>query len=327
MLSRSGVDSPLENYPKLWAWYRKTQLIQLRHNHEILVFNLARSLSLKGQQTSKSWMQTIDTFLMHSTNPLEDFLFADSFADELKAPLTQILSELCEDSILTGNGMRAFSSIQALASRTNLSALRFLSAWIALNNGDFESCIEECEKELEPHANIYTLLGQAQLESGNAEDAIDSFKISIKLNPNDPMTLFQLVKAYLVVNQIEPAIQILTHCRSICEDNIEIECLAALTAISDQGKNRSFLSLTAERLTLFFEKNPGDLDLMCLAFNVHEILGDQTRIRNFFSVANFSLLAAKPKFHAKMSAILRKLGERGWFAISQNLANEMIKVS
>ncbi|MCX6126799.1 MAG: hypothetical protein NTV34_18885 [Proteobacteria bacterium] len=323
-MQASLIEHPLERYPKLWAWYRKSQAQRLTEAHEVLLLSLARALALKGRATNGYWIQSVDAFMRTSSNHLNDYILADSLCQELGAPITQILADLAEMSLVSGYGPTAFNALQSLASKTNLSSVRFLTAWIALNNGDLKGCIDECELEHEPHSTIHTLLGQALLESGKPDEAIDALLVAVRLDASDPLPHFQIVKACLVTETTELAIIHVEKCRGLCGDNIEVECLAGLTTIADKCRDQAFAIRTLTRLLEYFERDPGNLDLFCLVLSIQQVLKDQDSISGLFYRADFQILSQHPKFHFCISDLLRKLEGQSWFGLIKILTDRLL---
>lgn len=326
-MSTAITEHPLEELPKLWQWFRTKQAGELTHPAEILLWNVVRGLINPGREGTKAWLHGVEQFVRCSANHREDYLIADSLSQEMGATLADHFSQLSELAIRADDGLKAMNSIALLANKVNLSAIRFLAAWTALNAGDLETCIDECEKEIEPHAPIYTLLGQALLESGRSFDAIDALKIAIKLDGQDALAMFQLVKAYLVVGNTKEAAEAANRCRTVTGKNVEIECLSAMIVLTDRARNHEFAEQTLTRLGQFFKEDPGNLDLLTLTFDVADIKGDQVALTNLFNMADMSRLARRADFLSKMTQILRKLGERQWYGLSQQLADKMLKVS
>lgn len=315
----------LEELPKLARWYQQGYVQKPTQTHEIFLWNLLRGLITPGKESVRYWIQGVDLFLRGSSDNLEDFLLADSLSQELGKPVTEILGTLCEVAIRSGEGAKAFGAAQHLAAKTNLCALRFLAAWVAFNLGDLETCIEECEKEREAYAPIHTLLGQALLESGRTKEAIDALNVAKKLDAHDILPLFQLVKAYMVDGQLDKATETVKQCRTLTGDHIEVECLSALIVVSDKGQNRPFAEETSQRLFNLFMEDSGNLDLLCLTFDVQEVQADQRGIKKLFDDANFSELTKNHQFKERMVVILRKLGDHGWFSLSKQLTERILE--
>lgn len=320
-------EQPLEDLPKLWQWFRSKQAGSLDHPAEVLLWNVVRGLITPGRDGARAWIQGLDQFVNCSASPRDDFLIADSLSQEMGSPLVDHFSQLGEICIRAEEGPRALASLVALSNKVNLSAIRFLAAWTALNTGDLETCIDECEKEIEPHAPIYTLLGQALLESGRSNEAIEALKIAIKLDRHDALALFQLIKAYLVMGNTHEAAAASDRCRLVVGKNVELECLSAMVVLSDHAKNHDFAEQTLNRLGQFFKEDPGNLDLMTLAFDVADMKGDQIALANLFRTADISRLARRSDFLSKMTLILKKLGERQWFGLSQQLSEKILTIS
>ena len=316
----------LDGSPKMSLWYRQGYVKRPTETYSLFVWDLLKGLLTPGKDATRYWVQGVEAFLRNSETPLDDFLLADSLSQELGKPVTEILGALCEKAVRLGEGSRAFAVMQALSARTNLSALRFLTAWTALNLNDLATCVEECEKERQPYAPIHTLLGQALLELGKPEDAIDALKVAVSLDRNDPLPLFQLIKAFLVTKQHSEAVRWVGNARELMGDHVEVECLSALIVIDDQGRDQRFATETSERLLNLFSEDSGNLELMCLIFEVQEVLANQQNIQRIFEEANFNLLTKNREFTKRMAEILKKLGAKGWFGLSKALADRLLEI-
>lgn len=320
-------EHPLAHLPNLWQWYRSKQTTALIHPSEILLWNVVRGLITPNNDGTSCWVQGIEQFLRCSSSHREDFLIADSLSQELSVPLVEHFSILVETAIHADQGRKAMTSLIQLANKVNLSAIRFLAAWTALNSGDLETCIDECEKEIEPHAPIYTLLGQALLESGRAREAVDALKVATRLDSHDALALFQLVKACLVIGNTKDAASAANKCRAVAGKNVEIECLSAMVVLADHAKNSEFAEQTLDRLKNFFKEDPGNLDLLTLAFDVADMKGDQISLADLFHLADIARLSRRSDFMSKVTVILRKLGERQWFGLSQQFSEKILAVA
>lgn len=317
----------MEHLPKLWNWFRAKETDPTKQIYETLLCDIVRGLLATGREGVRFWSHGLESFQRSSNDVLTDFLLADSLSQELGKPLTEHLASLCEKAIHFGDGAKILVVLQGIASKTNLSSLRFLAAWTAMNIGDLVTCIDECEKEVEPHAPIYTLMGQALLESGRAYEAIDALKVAIKIDPQDILALFQLVKALLVTDRANEATSYAERCRIIAGHSVEVECLSAMVVVADHGKNAEFADETMRRLSSYFKEDPGNLDLLTIAFDVADVKGDQMSAAGLFNAADIQRLARRPDFMRKFAAILKKLGERRWYALSQQLAEKMTPIT
>jgi tetratricopeptide (TPR) repeat protein len=323
-----GELHPSEHYPQYWAWYRSKSDAEGLRPYERFAWDLMHALVSPRRDGIKEWILAIERLPRVSANLLEDFLIADSLVQELgKVALPMILSQLAERSIVLGDGEKCQKAIRKFADQIPISALRFLSAWMALNLNQLEVCIEECEKEREPHAAVYTLLGQALLESGRALEAIDALKVAVKLDRKDPVTQVQIIKAYLVSNQPQKAIEPIVYCRELLGYNIEIECFAAMVVIQLGGSMQEFCFDTADRLMQLFEQEPSNLDLLSLTADVIFACNRQDVAEKLFSCADFPKLSRRPDFIGKMAKLLRQAGEKQWYTTSAVLTKHLQQVS
>lgn len=157
------------------------------------------------QARVKGWISGINLFCGISNDPCADFLTAEtnlnkndrSFISGAGIIATAAFDYHLENEVL--------GSLLKIADLTGIAALRFTAAWTAFNMNDFETCITECEK-IEDHGyHVYGLMGQAQLESGNPVQAIDTLTIALRMNEKDPALWFQLSKANYVLGSNEAA--------------------------------------------------------------------------------------------------------------------------
>ena len=320
-------EHPLDDLPLLWKWYKKHRSKVLDDNQPSAVaFLLAavQALVTPGSEKHRLWIQGVHTFLRNSIDPFQDFLELDSLSQDLGKPVSELLSQLCESAIIAGEGQKAFESMRNLANRVPLAVLRFLSAWVAMNVGDLDACIDECEKEAEPQAPIYTLLGQALLESGRAEEAIDALRISLKLDQNDILAVCQLAKAFLVAGNTKEAIKTIEHCRDLVGDHIEIECLAAMIAIADGSPPQEFSNLTLKRLSHYIEQNPGSIDVLILAFDLACVMNSQSGAEQLLKNADFTTWCMQKDFQKRTAQILKKLSEAEWYHVSKIFIDKVL---
>ncbi|MCX6119901.1 MAG: hypothetical protein NT027_20390 [Proteobacteria bacterium] len=328
-MRHSNQHYPSESFPLLWNWYQSLLARQKQPvaASEKFLFECIKALAHPKAEGARIWFSAMDSFFRDSTNALVDFLNADELSLSRKTPITEVLAALCENAILAGEGRRALDYLKKFASQTNLSAIRFLSGWTALNIGDLEECIEECEKDVEPTGPVYTLLGQALLESGRVEDAIEALIIASKKAPSDPLALVQLIKAYLVAKQPLNAIPPIETCRLIVGLSEEIECLAAFVIIDTQDCHSDFARLTIDNLLTCFQQDKSNLDLLSLLFDVFKACNDQESAARVFSSADYRCLAQRPDFLIKFGKFLRCSAEINWFRTAEIITSKLSAVT
>lgn len=322
-------DELMSDFPKLAAWFQAHQskpptLEDLADFH---LWNISKAMRLVGVMRFRHWSDTVKEVVNASSSFLAHILETDTLASALGTSLTDIYTALSEDAIIQGFGEKSLNSMKSLADRTNLAAFRFLAAWTAFNIGNLNECISECEKVNEPFAPIYTLLGQALLESGQPAEAIDALKISMELAPSDPLPLVQIIKAYLVSGiQIE-AMRAVDRCRKLLGTHIEIECLAAMTIMAGNSRSKDFCEQTLSHLATHLTNNPEDIEAFSIAMELATELADKEWAFRFLSLAEFSNSTNSLNLAGKISKLLKKTGELHWHDLSRLIIDKTLVVT
>ncbi len=285
---------------------------------EILISACEAISRQSGAVQIDTWVKASSLFCEVSGNPLGDFLQAEQILNENGKSAVDIISSVAAASFEWEQEKRTFSTILRMTNLTGLTALRFTSAWLAFNMNQFEICIEECEKIDDNGYHVHGLMGQAYLESGRPEQAINSLRIALAMNEKDAAIWFQLAKAAFVIGHNDEAWQALQSCTSVnglgaeivilqcaiacttCESDRELgaprrsEAVKAIRQLFASDLNKSLLVVYAAKLALFVKS---EADFIEEIGWFHDING---KLNNAIVTAD-------------ISEVLKCLQKKGWF--------------
>ncbi len=320
------LEDELSLFPhvKEWWFVHQNRPPALAQTPEFHMSFLARALQAPVFHRCKIWTNAVKQMSELRGHVLEHILVTDTFATSLHTSLTDIYGKLAESALDNGEGSEAFSALKLIADKTELAAFRFLSAFVAFNMNDFDSCIAECELVTEPFAPIHTLLGQALLESGNPGDAIDALKVAASIAPNDPLPRVQLIKAYLVTGVQIEAMRHVDQCRKILGHHIEVECLAAMAIMSGPVRHADFNQRTLSALMRHMEAYPDDLEGFAIAIDLATALDEREWARKFTVVLELGRDANPQRIAVIVADALKKTGERQWHDLSRLIIDKTL---
>lgn len=224
--------SRLQDYPGLARWFgqRTATAAPFDRQGDALVYATCEALTRRRGDVVRVWTSAFKQFLARSDAPLADFVAAETIVQQCDAEFVDLIGELGEEAIHHDYAEPFFDAMQSGADRTGLVFLRFLAAWTALNKGDLETCVAECEKVDEPFASIYTIQGQALLELLRPKEAIEALSIAVKLCSTEVLAWFQLAKAHVVLREHRPAFAALTECARLAPQSEEVALFMAMVA-------------------------------------------------------------------------------------------------
>lgn len=309
------------NYPKLHDWYsvRKSGLQPARYDTviESTAFSIAEAVFAATAKTRISiWHTTLDTFLNQSEFPRDDYQKLERFLSGMHFDLTQFNSELGYEAFQE-NMVRDFSgTINHLARKTNLVSFWFLSAWTALNTEDYESCLSICESVKEDFAPIFTIKGQALLESGFTQESIPAFERSLELDPGDLLTWFQLAKAEWTLNHPEEAWNALEQCLQKTGQHPEVLIFQAQIAVESESMGGKRVELLS-RLKPFLDSLHGDSLYANFVTRLALVLGSKESTREIIEKISWAKVCEDLIKQKSLAPILKQLGKYGWYDLAQ----------
>lgn len=318
----------LARMPELSRWFSaQTKPLTIADPVPFHLWTLVRALKANEAIRCRTWTEPLNLLIESNATALESILQTDELANTLGYSLTDIYTPLAESAILSGEGKRAFTVLQKLADSSGLAAFRFLAAWTAFNDDELAVCIAECEKTTEPFAPIYTLLGQALLESGKTHDAIDALKVATKIDTTDPLPRVQLIKAYLVLDIPTEAMRLIDECRKILGPNIEIECLAAMSIMASPNSKPEFVERTLVQLGKHLQQEPGDFEAFSLAMDVAMKLARKDWGQSFVNMLEIEGELNIGSVMSRLPGLLKQLNELRWYDAAKVLLDKTIVVT
>ena len=216
------------------------------------------------------------------------------------------------------------SEISKAADSTGIISLRFLAAWLALNLGSLNICIDECEKVNQPYSYIYTLQGQALLELGNALEAANILIAATSLAPKEILAWFQLAKAQHVLDNPIAAWEALEKCREISPRNPEVALFMAIISL-DQKFSRSHRQLAYDELFSLLDQISDQSDVILRLLQLAVALDDkQAAARLTNRISGNKIRQSKIQLLI-VAEVLRKFQKIGWMDISARLLNALLE--
>jgi len=322
-------DSALQSFPKLEAWFYEkfNSAPRLEDTEHFHLFHLAKALHVSSLHRCRLWTNTVEQITSCKPSFLQHILDTDSLAVTLDTSVTDLYALLAELAVRSHEGKLAFLSLAKLADQSQLAAFRFLSAWVAFNMNDLSLCISECEKVSEPFAPIHTLLGQALLETGKSELAIEALKAATQIAPSDPLPLVQLVKAYLTCGLQAESMSTIDKCRKLVGNNIEIECLASMTIATGKYRPMEFCEKTLGNIASHLASDPTDIDAFTIGIDLATELDLKDWARQYAEAVDLSKIKDPRQIGRRLSAIIKKSGEKNWYDISKIILDKAIALT
>lgn len=327
-LGQSNFQSLHASLPKLNDWYlqRAGNPPGLSESEDFHLFALARALYTSQNAPHPSWSVTIEQILNSKPSLLQHILDTDALAVTMDTSVVDLYGILAEQALRNNQSQQAFNTLAKLADKTGLAAFRFLVAWIAFNVNDLEHCINECEKVNEPFAPIHTLLGQALLESGKVQSAIEALTVAAEIAPRDPLPLVQLVKAYIIIGRQQDCFAAINRCRKIVGNNLEIECLASIAILAGHYRPQDFCLHTLGNIAAKIEENPHDFQAFAIGMELAAELNLKNWAQRYAETWDSSQLANPQQIAKELTKILKRHQERNWHDVSRIVLDKTIAI-
>lgn len=310
----------LQDYPGLARWYgqRTGSPAPFDRQGDALVYATCEALTRRRGDVARVWIPAFKQFLSRSDSPLADFIAAETIVQQCDAEFVDLIGELGEEAIRHDCADQFFDVMQIGADRTGLTFLRFLAAWTALNKGDLELCVAECEKVDEPFASIYTIQGQALLELLRPHEAVEVLNIAVKLCPSEVLAWFQLAKAYVVLKQHHQAFAALKECLRLAPQSQEVALFMAMVANESQdaqGISQEAMDALKPHLSRHTGNGIVVLNLLLLALGTQ----DKDSAKQFIAQGDWSKVSSQKDALASLSQVLRGLHALDWMDLASDL--------
>ncbi len=310
----------LADHPGLERWHASHRVAPAASLDaaERLLLGTCDTLAAGPTRALRGWADGFQRFLRETEAPLADFLRAETIAQEHDADLLEILSELGETAARGDEAEPFLKAIRAGAEATGLIALRFLSAWLSLNVGALEDCLDDCDKVDQPFAAVLTLQGQAFNELGRPRDATGVLQSAVKLAPNEILAWFQLAKSHHLCEDAPAAWAALAECQRLAPQNPEVALFMAMVALGKGGQaamhRRAFQELRPH-LKLF----PGNPDVMFSLLQLCMARAAEVDCAELLPDGDWDALKHDRNLLKHLPQTLRGLNERAWHGVATDL--------
>ena len=320
-----STKATLDDYPALARWYAEERGCSAPAVAHRLVLGTCEALARigavdPGRSPAELWSRNFRAFLDASLDPLADFLKAEALMQQHDAVMLDLIGDFGERSLRQGDSTEFFEGMRQGADRTGLVAFRFMSAWTALNSGRPAVCAEECEKVDEPFSSIHTLHGQALLELGRPQDALETLEVATKLAPQEILAWFQKAKALHLLGRHDAAISALRHCQALAPQSDEVALYMGMIAAESTSQELWLEGFSALRPRLArLPEAPVSLTLLKLA----ALLKDKGKALAVLRDGAWQGRLSTGDAIQSLATILRIFGELGWMDVSAHLLGKV----
>ncbi len=291
--------------------------------YEFLVSAMPEICQAKDENFSDPLLQSLRRLQTNSSNLFKDFKIIENECLKANFSIFELLAEMAEMALRFELGRPWQEVAQVLADATGFSGLRFLSAWLCLNNNDVEACLSECDKVDQPYAAILGLQGQALLESGDVKSAIATLEGGLNLAPGDAVLGFQLAKALHLNHQNLEAWEVLERFRQAARGNPEILIFQAMIALSSSCAEH--IDKAFERLLPEFDHQRSNPSFMELMASLCFALKDRRKFEFILEGAGWTELLSNQKQGFNFSWYLKSLDSLEWRDLSKVFLDKVIE--
>jgi tetratricopeptide (TPR) repeat protein len=314
----------LAEHPGLERWHaaKRTAPQMSLDNAEKLLLVTCESLAAGPAHALRTWVEGFQRFLRDAQAPLAEFLKAETIAQEHDADLLEILSEFGETAARGDVGQAFLTAIRAGAEATGLVALRFLSAWMALNVGALEDCVADCDEVQQPYAAILTIQGQAYNELARPQEALGVLQTAVKLSPNEILAWFQLAKAHHLLDETAAAWEALGECQRLAPQNPEVALFMSMVALG-KGGDWAMHRRAFQELRPHFPLFRGNADVLFALLNLCLKREAEADCAGILSEANWDAIKIDRTLVKHLPDTLRGLNERSWHNVAKELLTRL----
>lgn len=314
----------LAEHPGLERWHatRRTAPAASLDAAERLLLGTCETLAAGPTRALRNWADGFQRFLRETEAPRHDFIKAETIAQEHDANLLEILSELGEHAARSEAAEPFLLAIRAGAEATGLIALRFLSAWLSLNVGALEDCLEDCDHVDQPYAAILTIQGQAFNELSRPREALGVLQSAVKLAPNEILAWFQLAKAHHLLEEPRSAWAALLECQRLAPQNPEVALFMALVALEKDSDAAMHLRAYQE-LRPQFKIFRGNADVLFALLRLCLVRGEEADCAALLAEGDWDTLRNDRATMKHLPETLRGLNERAWHKVAKDLLTRL----
>ncbi len=308
----------LNDYPGLSNWFEKCDVSGiLADDAEQFVIDTCNLLVNHTPQLPTLWSELFVNYLLQAEGASEAFISVQKVFNENNTDFLSFIGDLGEGVIGTQDSSAFQQAMESTADASDLACLRFLSAWICLNEGDMQKCVDQCDLITEDYAPIHTIKGQAQIELGHINEAILSLTEACKKSPGEVLAWFQLAKAYHITDQIGASWMALQRCRALAPQSAEVALFMGIVALegsSDTYTHEAYESITVHQSYLR-DNATINLTLIKLALRI----GDREKTLAAIQAPDWDRIVETQEFFQEVAGILRELEALGQIDVAKDL--------
>lgn len=296
-LAKSFGDGQPENQDPLFKLGSK--LCQV-----LLTEQTVQTRCLGIQNSFQEWLE-------ESSQPAVDFAELIPYMADYGVSFNNLLADLAEEAARLGHGLGLAKVLQKVALKTQEPVCSFLAAWIFLNLNQLPACIAECQRVNSSYGPVQGLLGQALLESGKLEEAIQALQAAVRSSPEDLLSWFLLSKANLAANHWEAAWECIQICKKLAPEHEEVKAMIAIIA-EECAENSLWLRTAWEEVHPIWLNNSGRGFLTALLYRLAFLLNEPAKADYITSHADWQQLKVESDFLQNLAGILREFHRRQW---------------
>ena len=295
-------------FENLNLWYEQHKLSRLKVGHEILLMAICQSI--KTDFDLNYIHHGLSRFLAHSVDVCQDYLEVEKVLSKDDFELEQFWSFCAHYAVQQDDCSQFRTEFRKFSNGIGKSSFQFLNAWMAFNHDEFGLCIRDCDEIKPSFGAVLTLKGQAELESGDAEAAIESLLEATRLTPNDLLSWFQLAKAGWTESNENICSMALQECRDIAPTHPEVILFSMMLSTYQENVD------LASELWPLLDRVDDDLfsksDWVIEALNLALLMHTSDELMWLMEKVNWHEVFRNPDFLKAVVKPLRKMGERNW---------------
>ena len=315
-VSMLTMQQRLDDYPDLARWYATQSQKPLQERPVVqFIWSLCRGLDGRSGNLIEELPELLEVLSSSSENLRVDLQAIEGTLGQEGLRFNEFLAQAAEAAIHQEIGPRYFEMFRKLADVSGVAMFRFLAAWIAMNTGNPEVCVQECEKVDAPLSHFAILQGQALLELGRLIDAVESFRIASELAPSDLLARFQLAKALYVQRQFSEAWSTLIECHQMAGRSGEVALLSAVVCCEadfDEERAKFAWNLLYPHL----QSNPAHVEVVLSLLKLATQIKSQELMAQLIPQVNWKAIGANPVFVKNLAPLLRALYKQGWYDVT-----------
>jgi tetratricopeptide (TPR) repeat protein len=280
-------------------------------------------MTLPTAEMTKRWLHLLHELREQAADFSTTLANVESSFASAAISFYEIVTEFAEYAVNDGLGQEFAEEMQRSADLCEATTFRFLAAWCYLNISNFDACIDECEKVAHPYAPVYTIHGQALLESGLVAEAIQILEIAVKISPNEILAHFQLAKAYHILESFPQAWKSIEICQRLAPQALEVATMAALCCLTLSGAQPQHLRNTHSFIRKCLTVPTTDIESLKYMLEIVFQLEDEALMQETLHLFDLGTLLSQPEFMQLLPRILKRLHTNNWNKCSAELLTQL----